>query len=248
MTTGQSRPYHYLKMRSAIRIVAVVLFAAALPLLLLSTNLRIMVGADWYYERGFSHHDVSETTGIPDGELDSAADKLISYLNGSSDTPQMIVTKHGQSVELFTQRELDHLRDVKAIVQLFYLAQWISLGCTAALVAAGFYQGRKAFFRPLARWVTTSALCTTAVFAFFGIWAAIDFDSLFRIFHLASFSNDLWQLDPSRHHLIMMFPEGFFMEAALVLIGGTLGQMAILTGFALFYLRRTRRQIVSSMA
>jgi uncharacterized membrane protein len=33
-----------------------------------------------------------------------------------------------------------------------------------------------------------------------------------------SFSNDLWLLDPSKDYLIMMFPQGFFFDAAVFII------------------------------
>jgi uncharacterized membrane protein len=33
-----------------------------------------------------------------------------------------------------------------------------------------------------------------------------------------SFSNNLWLLDPQKDYLIMMFPEGFFNDAAISLV------------------------------
>ena len=43
----------------------------------------------------------------------------------------------------------------------------------------------------------------------------IDFTWVFTQFHLLSFANDLWQLDPFRHYLLLLFPERFFLEATL---------------------------------
>jgi len=68
------------------------------------------------------------------------------------------------------------------------------------------------------------------LFAFVGIWALIDFEGLFLTFHLTSFSNDLWMLDPSKDYLIMMFPERFFFDAALFLVGSTAVEALILGG------------------
>ena len=54
------------------------------------------------------------------------------------------------------------------------------------------------------------------------------FDRLFIAFHLISFSNDLWQLDPSRHMLIAMFPQNFFFDATLIVAVLTVIESVIL--------------------
>jgi integral membrane protein (TIGR01906 family) len=50
------------------------------------------------------------------------------------------------------------------------------------------------------------------------VWSLIDFNSLFYLFHLISFSNDLWILDPTRDYLIMMFPQRFFYDSAIFMV------------------------------
>ena len=46
---------------------------------------------------------------------------------------------------------------------------------------------------------------------------------------MISFTNDLWQLDPSRDYLIAIFPEGFFFDATMWIAGLTIAQAVILT-------------------
>lgn len=43
-----------------------------------------------------------------------------------------------------------------------------------------------------------------------GIYISIDFNSFWINFHLLTFDNDLWLLDPLESNLIKMFPEEFF--------------------------------------
>jgi integral membrane protein (TIGR01906 family) len=50
-----------------------------------------------------------------------------------------------------------------------------------------------------------------------GVLALIDFNWLFTQFHLLSFTNDLWLLDPATDYLIMLFPEGFWSDAVIVI-------------------------------
>ena len=47
--------------------------------------------------------------------------------------------------------------------------------------------------------------------------AIVDFDWLFRQFHLVSFTNDLWQLDPVRSRLLQLYPLNFWFTATMVL-------------------------------
>ena len=46
------------------------------------------------------------------------------------------------------------------------------------------------------------------------VWAAIDFVSLFTLFHQLLFTNDLWLLNPQTDLLLMLMPEPFFIAYA----------------------------------
>lgn len=218
--------------------IAAVLFVICTPLLLISLNLGFMVNTNQLYEYGFDKYDIPEVTGIDSDELARAADHLIDYFNGSEDSPQIRVAKNAEEINLFSQREIDHLKDVKGIIQLFYLILWITLGYVVIYLAVGFIIRKRDFLRPLMKRLFQGGILTITLFAFVGIWALIDFDSLFLRFHLTSFQNDLWQLDPSQDYLIMMFPEGFFSDAALLLVGDTVLEAMILIGASWLYLRR----------
>ena len=63
----------------------------------------------------------------------------------------------------------------------------------------------------------------------FVVASLFNFDRLFLQFHLLSFSNDLWLLDPSRDYLIMLFPQGFWYDMAIY-CGLAAGGIAVLMG------------------
>ncbi len=203
----------------------------------------IMVGKIHLYEYGFDKYDITDVTGLERSELIKGAEGLISYFNGEEDSPQVQVTKGGKEIDLFKQREIAHLRDVKVLIEIFRLVLWITLGYIVIYAIAGFALRKRAFWPSLSRVVLSGSAFTLALFAFVGIWALVDFQGLFLKFHLTSFQNDLWILDPSRHYLIMMFPEGFFCDAALFLVGGTVMEAVVLGGAAATYLVRSRKGI-----
>lgn len=224
-----------------LKIIALSLFALFLPLLLLSSNLRFIVSEPYLYEYGFDEYHISEVTGIEDDELTRVARELIHYLNSDEDSAQIEVTKNGSQMRLFNERELLHMEDVKVIIQLFYTIQWVTLTYTITFLIAGFFILKRAFLIRIAQGCILGGIVTFTVFAVFGLWALIDFDGLFLQFHLTSFSNDLWKLDPSTDYLIMMFPEAFFSDAAFFLIGGTILEAAILGCGSAVYLWRKKR-------
>jgi len=78
-----------------------------------------------------------------------------------------------------------------------------------------------------------------------GLGTLLNFDQLFLQFHLFSFTNELWQLDPARDYLIMLFPGGFWYDAAVFCALAAVGLAIILGGVAGGYLLFTRRRDVS---
>ena len=64
---------------------------------------------------------------------------------------------------------------------------------------------------------------------YFSVLAIIGFDRLFLFFHLVSFSNELWILDPRHDYLIAMFPQGFFFDCTVAIAFLTLLEGGILS-------------------
>lgn len=224
--------------KKPLQIAATCLFVLSFPLLLISSNLRFEIGSERLYSYSFDQYDVEEEIGVPEPDLKRGARAMIDYFNGSRDSPQVTVTRFDQESDLYQQREIEHLRDVKSLIRMFYAIQWITLGYAVAFMAAGFLLLRRAFLKPLSQAVLFGAVLTLGLLAFLGVWAAIDFDSLFLLFHQLGFSNDLWQLNTAIYDLPDMYPEGFFMVAALLLVGVTVLEAVLLGGAAWVYHRR----------
>jgi integral membrane protein (TIGR01906 family) len=73
-----------------------------------------------------------------------------------------------------------------------------------------------------------------------GLVAVAGFDTLFLTFHRLSFSNDFWLLDPRTDYLVMMFPQGFWFDATVLVATVTgAGALALttLSGGYLLYRR-----------
>ena len=217
------------------------LFILCLPILLLTASIGWGVNSSWLYKYGFEKYNVSQTTGLAEVELEKAATGLISYFNSADEHISLTVIKDGESFELFNQREVAHLRDVKGLIRLDY---WVLLG---TLIYTLSYAGvslfwRRRDWRRLAWGVVSGGGITLALMLAMGLGTLLNFDQLFLQFHLFSFTNELWQLDPARDYLIMLFPQGFWYDAALFCALATAGLAIILGGVAGGYLWVTRRK------
>jgi len=78
-----------------------------------------------------------------------------------------------------------------------------------------------------------------------GLGTLLGFDQLFWQFHLISFANELWMLDPATDYLIMLFPQGFWYDATIFCALTTTGLAIILGGVAGGYLLFTRSKAKS---
>lgn len=212
------------------------LFVFCLPLLLISAGLAGAFNSLWLYKFGFDKYDISQKTGIAEVELEKAARGLISYFNSDDEDISVSIIKDGQPFTLFNEREVAHLRDVKELVRLDYRVLLASL--LYALVFTGLSLFRWRNWRPLARGAMWGGSLTLALMAVLRVVTLFNFDQFFRQFHLLSFTNDLWLLDPSKDYLLMLFPGGFWYDATQFIALGVGTAAVLVTGLAWAFGRR----------
>lgn len=218
------------------------LFILALPLLLLTASIAVAVNSQPLYEYGFRQYNVSQTTGLAETELKKAASGLISYFNSPEEYISLTVVKDSKEFQLFNQREVGHLKDVKGLIWLDYrILMGTGIFALAYTGVSLFWQkGRRR--RRLAKAVVAGSGITLALMLALGIGSVLNFEQLFLQFHLIGFANDLWMLDPSKDYLIMLFPGGFWYDAALFCGAGTIVLALVLGGVAGGYLFASRRK------
>jgi integral membrane protein (TIGR01906 family) len=126
----------------------------------------------------------------------------------------LTVTRDGQAFALFNQREILHLKDVKGLLRLNCAVLLGTLVYTILYHGLGLWQRR---WRWLAQGLVWGSGATLGLILLMGLGILLDFDHLFWQFHLISFSNELWLLDPTKDYLIMLFPQGFFYNATILI-------------------------------
>ncbi len=192
-----------------------VVFSVLLPIFLIAINVAYVTDSDWLYTYNWWRNGIPERTGLPVSELDSAADQIKDYFANDAERLDVRVNTSRGEVSLFYEREILHMIDVKDLMR-YVAAVSIWTGIALAICAvAGLTIRHRELFASLSRWLRWCALVWGILIAAIVVVAIIDFTWIFTQFHLLSFANDLWQLDPFRHYLLLLFPERFFLEATL---------------------------------
>lgn len=211
-----------------IRWAAAALFILAVPVLLVLTNVRIATLEPRVYQYSFRQYDVPRAAGIDRAELDRAAEDITLYFHDNREFLDTRVVVNGQEQPLFSPREVLHMRDVKQLFRWTFHIHEAALAYIVVYIGVAVLWSGEQSLRRLARLALTAGSLTAALLTVGALAALVGFDQLFLQFHMLSFANDFWQLDPARDHLIQMFPQGFWFDITLAV-----GVLSIMEGGAL---------------
>jgi integral membrane protein (TIGR01906 family) len=127
---------------------------------------------------------------------------------------------------LFSEREVTHLKDVKGLFSMVYKVLLGSFIYAVVFIGLSLFWWRDR--KLLGGGLFFGGCLTLALMLVLGLVIAFDFEGFFLQFHLLSFANDLWMLNPATDYLIMLFPQGFWFDAALFCALATAGGALIL--------------------
>ena len=227
------------------------LFVATVPVFLIATNVRWVINTPLLYSYGFDKYDIPAYTGLERSELLSAARQIRDYFNNGEEFLTVSVVWRGTRVEnLYDSLEVLHMKDVKGLVRGVYRISDVAAGYLVAFAAIGLLVGRRSFAPRLARYAAMGGMLTLGFVVLVGLASLVGFERLFLAFHLVSFSNDLWLLDPRTSYLLAMFPEAFFFDATMLIAGSTVLGAALLAAPAavLWWRPRAERRAAHRLA
>jgi integral membrane protein (TIGR01906 family) len=211
------------------RTLASVLFVIALPIALVTTNVRLLANAPLVYDYAFDRYDAAEATGLSRADLDAAGAELRDYFNNGEKTYFYEATENGLPTPIFSARETRHMEDVKSLFVMVNRAQEASVVYVLLYAVAFFIWARDGHVRQLASQSLMGLALGVLAVGSIGIVALFGFQSAFERFHTVAFTNDLWKLNPATDHLIQMFPEPFWRDMT-ILLGAMCAAEALLIG------------------
>ena len=230
-----------------IRILLWWIFILSIPILLISTVVRVEVQFLPFYEYEYEKNNISQVTGFNSNQLGIITRHLIQYFNGKVESPQLIVEKNNDPMYLFHDHEIVHLEDVREVFQYVFMIQLIASGYFLFYLLINIIFRRKNKLIYFWRGLKNGSILTVILLAILGIGIFAGFHRLFIQFHYLVFGDPQsspWILDPRTDHLVMMYPLNFWQDAA---ISGVLAILAVsfililLSWLFLLGYRRSRR-------
>jgi len=213
---------------NTMRILLRWLLILCVPTLLLSGTIGIAFNSLWVYTAGFAKYSSAAELEVSDVELRRVAQELIAYFNnGHQEYLDINVTyNNGQTEPVYSVNEINHMKDVKMLLWLDYVIALVSATYILGYLGMLWFRERVYVRRELAVCAWRGGIITCGVVIFLGCFAAISFDWLFVKFHEIFFPHGNWQFS-QYDNMILMFPAGFWSDAALLigLVGLVLGTL-----------------------
>jgi integral membrane protein (TIGR01906 family) len=214
-----------------------VLVAALVPVLLVTTSLRIVVN-DWivHFEYGWG--------GVPADRygLDRAERERLALLGldaispGTRGVALLEAARLPDGEPAFTARELTHMQDVRGLVVALLTAQLVAAALLGALALALAWPRTTREVVPHGlRW---GVLGTVALAVACGAAMLVAWEWFFESFHRIFFEGDTWRF-PSSDTLIRLYPDEFWVGVAAWLAGLTIALGVVVWLGATAWLRRT---------
>lgn len=192
-------------------------YAAAVSaiLFLLVTCIDIHCFNRNFYEREYASLQTADNLNMSHSDLMKATNALLDYLQNKQDHIKTDIVVNGFEKEAFNERETLHMADVKGLYQFALRLRLMAVLVLVISVVVLWQKCRSQLIEYLSLAYSQCAMAFLIFVAFLGIWAAVDFTSLWESFHRLFFTNDLWLLNPHTDLMINMFPEQFFFHMVL---------------------------------
>ena len=230
-------------MRKTVSVTCLALGFFLLILCAAFTVVQLTAAETGWFEQEFTKLSLAEDMGMTLGDLGASVRTLVNYLNGQTETIDVLVTVSGQQVRMFDlDIEIVHMREVKDLWQWFVGARNVGMLLAAVLCLIGVVLDGKDALRNVC-WGYFWALGAFLVLAAFaGTWCAINFDSFWTAFHRLAFPNSENWLLPSESRMIQMLPSQLFSDLVLRMGGRMLLIFLALAGLCALILLVQRRQ------
>lgn len=176
-----------------------------------------------FYEKEYAKDETAARIGMSDEDLMKSTNTLLDYLQDKRDDIVVEVEVSGDMREVFDERETAHMVDVKALYQGAVLVRNVT--AITGFVLLGMvlvFSGSERLSIMKTGFVYGVGLVITLIAAI-AVYAVFDFTAFWTNFHQIFFDNDLWLLDPNTSIMINMFPEIFFSDLVIRIIGYTIG-------------------------
>jgi len=174
-------------------------------LIIISGCLNFIVRSSLIYDYNISTYSIESRTSLP---LEKIKEINLSIRTYFFDEKELL------DVDIYSDKEVLHMKDVKSVMSfIFDLSKILSIiFCILTFVLTS-YLGVNIY-----KLIFHSLILFSSILILLGASFLLFFQELFIIFHKIAFNNDLWILNPNKDYLLMMYPEDFFRDVAVLIL------------------------------
>jgi integral membrane protein (TIGR01906 family) len=238
MTSDLNVPVIQPMLMRLLRFSSKALFVISIVVFLVSTNVRWASSTLVSYNFLFDVTKVESSSKIPKDQLLRGAQQIIDYVHTKTKPLTVIIEVEGIDQQVYSEREILHMKDVKDLFQKTYRIQEFSGGYLLLFSLALFYWRKKKALHTIASLSGIGASLAISSILLIGLSSLLlSFQEVFNVFHYISFDNDLWILSPDTY-LVRMYPYNFWLNATFFIGISTLVQGILLICVSRFRSRR----------
>ena len=204
----------------SLKYILLILTSVIFIFISISGVLFSLLKLDLIYEYNLNNYPIEERTSLPIEKLKKVNFQIKDYFFNEDEL---------LNVEIFNNKEILHMKDVKEIIKNIFLLGKISSLILVLLIYICILK-YKVKLHTIFKFssLTYLFLSIIALFSFL-----VSFNQVFIIFHEIAFSNDLWRLNINEDYLLMMFPESFFRDVTIFILLGS-----FIVNIAAFFISR----------
>lgn len=209
----------------------------ALIIILLITSIDMNCFNRDFFKSEYETLETAKDLGMSEADLNKATNTLLDYLRDEREDISVDITLKGSKVQAFNSKEAAHMVDVKGLYQFAMVLRNVCLIVFCASFIYLLIRLKKGVFTLLSIDYMKTATLFAVVFAMIAMWAYVDFDAFWTLFHRLAFRNELWLLDPSTDLMINLFPSQFFSSLVFRIVGMFAGSFILIFAGSYLFLR-----------
>lgn len=196
--------------------IIMMMFSLAVIIILLMASISMQAFNINNYEKSQIKHDVSSVMKMPQEEVTNATIVALAYTKGAAQ--ELVYHSETLDKDIFSEQDKEHMVDVRDLYGLLYN---VILAMASVIMTIGIYMmfnRRHIHIEELAENFNKTSIYFLVVLGAIALFAVLNFEAFWTMFHKIFFDNDLWLMDPSRDALIQMMPEPLFANLVFKIV------------------------------
>lgn len=159
------------------------------------------------YNQQVNAFHLPELVNMPSTQIKENYTNIIHYLSLLTHTSMQVSSKL-----ITSEATRIHFADVKKVLEVIQIYFLLSTFLLIPLIHTTLKEKRHMFLK-------TTPIVLIVIIGIVGSFMAINFDGAFTLMHQLIFRNNYWLIDPRIDPIISIFPETFFLELGIILLG-----------------------------